>query len=285
MLSEKNSMYQNILSPLNDLIFKKIFGDQSVMGSTGSFLKSVLDIDAEIVDGLTVINPNQQIDHKNDKAGVLDLKLRASGGEILHVEVQVLNMPSIRERIMYYSCKMITEQIEKGDNYTEIKRVISILISDFKLIKDTEMYHDDFSNASLNSCKVFSDLYKIHILELPKLPQKSDGTKLWAWMKFISARNQEDFDMALQENSDIKPAYDKLVTISTDADIRQLADDREKHLRDIRDLMRGAKLEGIEEAQAISEQNSIVVAKQLLRKGLEVDFIENLLKLHRSKFQ
>ena len=39
----------------------------------------------------------------------------------------------------------------------------------------------------------FTDVLEIHTLELEKLPEGEDGTRLYDWAKFIDAESDEEF--------------------------------------------------------------------------------------------
>jgi hypothetical protein len=50
----------------------------------------------------------------------------------------------MRERIIFYLSKLITEQIGKGTDYENIKRGICIVITDYILAPESSVYHDQF---------------------------------------------------------------------------------------------------------------------------------------------
>ena len=47
--------------------------------------------------------------------------------KIIDIEIQVEPEPGIKERIVYYNSKMVTEQIGSGRKYHELKRAINKL--------------------------------------------------------------------------------------------------------------------------------------------------------------
>jgi predicted transposase/invertase (TIGR01784 family) len=84
----------------------------------------------------------------------------------------------MRERLIFYLAKMIMEQIGEGYDYTVIKRVISVVITDFELILKSPAYHHIFRLYDRKHESEFSDLLEVNTLELPKLPKRKDKSKL-----------------------------------------------------------------------------------------------------------
>jgi predicted transposase/invertase (TIGR01784 family) len=123
------------LSPKNDAVFKTIFGDPNNSDILTNFLQSIIDLPPEEYDCLTIVDPNLRHEAVNDKSPVLDIKLKTKSGKAIDIEIQLCNSSCLKERIVYYTSKMITEQISAGDDYKKIKSAITILITDFKLIK------------------------------------------------------------------------------------------------------------------------------------------------------
>ena len=48
--------------------------------------------------------------------------------KIINIEIQVDVKPAMRERIVFYNVRMMTEQLGSGDDYNLIKKTISIVI-------------------------------------------------------------------------------------------------------------------------------------------------------------
>ena len=134
--------YKGKLLPVkSDFVFKLIFGDQENAEILAGFLKSELDIPAEEYDHLTIVNPYVKRQFEDDKEGILDVKVHTKSGYIVHVESQVLSIPEMRERMIFYQSRLVSEQVSEGDEYKKIKRVVSILITDFVMIPESEAYY------------------------------------------------------------------------------------------------------------------------------------------------
>ncbi|MDR3350008.1 MAG: Rpn family recombination-promoting nuclease/putative transposase, partial [Acidaminococcales bacterium] len=199
-------MSKEILSPKNDFIFKLIFGDQRNADVLASFLQAVLDLPKSEYEELSIVDPHLKRESADDKLSVLDVKIHTKSGKVVEVEIQILETPQMRERIVYYAGKMITEQISRGEDYGAIKRVISIVITDYELIKENRKYHNRYRLYDKESGSEFTDILEVNTLELPKVPKRDDRTELFDWLLFLKSEGGEELEMLAKKNPQIKKA-------------------------------------------------------------------------------
>jgi len=261
-----NEKMKNFLSPRGDLIFKLLFGDERNIELLTDFLKSVLRLPADEYDEVTIVDPHLLPEDKGGKLGVLDVKVRTRSKKIIDVEIQILPTPELRERVVYYLAKMITEQVGTGDEFLNIKRVISIIITDFVFIPENDVYHNRYTLRDPETSSEFTDLIEVNTLELTKLPASEDGTELWRWMKFLSAQNKEELDMIAEKSPQLKKAVVRLMELSNDERTRLLQESLQKKEWDNRARERAAKAEGHTEGRA-------EVARLMLVDGMSPDLI------------
>ena len=262
-------MEDGLLSPRSDLVFKLIFGDQRNVDILTAFLKSVLDLPEDEYDRLTIVDPHLKPDFNGDKSGILDIKIHTKSGKIIEAEMQISNIPQMRERIVFYAAKMITEQIGKGGKYNVIKRVISIVITDYRLIPENERYHNRYRLVDPDTGSQFTDLLEVDVLELPKLPG-DDNTELWEWMMFLKSERKEDLSMLEKRNPQIRKAVAVLKELSQDERTRLLYEEREKAWRDEASRIDGAIQEGRQEGR---QENKLENARNFLLLGIPIETI------------
>ena len=261
-----------LLSVKFDLVFKLIFGDQRNTDILASFLKSVLDIPEEEYERITVVDPYVKADYPGDKYGILDLKIHTKNGQIIHTEIQVDPIPEMDERTLYYQSKMITEQLGSGHNYALIKKVVSIIITDYTYvsgsgaIKTSDRYHHQFRYRTGDGIEL-TDIAEINTLELTKLPRKTDETELWNWMRFIETNDEEELDMLATKSPELKKAVGVLKELSADERTRMIAEDREKARRDDASRLDGARKEGREEGKKEGREEGHMDILKLLKSG------------------
>jgi predicted transposase/invertase (TIGR01784 family) len=225
----KTSDGREILLPKNDFLFKLIFGNARNEKLLKSFLRALLDLpDDEF--GVVFLDTRLNPDFVDDKLCVLDIRIKTKTGKQIDVEMQVAGTAGMFERVCVYQAKMLNEQIGEGEWYGNVKKVISIIVADYRFIDggDEKRYHHCYRMHDSVDDTYFGDVEEIHVLELPKLPEDSDETPAWEWGKFIGAESEEDLDMVSAKNEVIKTAVKELYRVSSDADARRLYEMRER---------------------------------------------------------
>jgi predicted transposase/invertase (TIGR01784 family) len=243
----------SILLPKSDLIFKLFFSDERNIELLKDFLKSILDLPDDDYNEITIIDPHLLREHPDDKLGILDVKLTSKTGKVIHLEMQVLPIPHMESRVVFYQAKMIVEQIGSGDDYEKIKRTISIVITDYDFIKGSTKYHQRFLYCAPDDGTIFSNVSEIFVLDLSKLPKEFDGSAVCDWMKFLAAETEAEFDMVAARNPQIEKAVVRLKELSADERTWMLYEAREKERRDNRAREKGA-----------SDNRAVNIAKKLI---------------------
>jgi predicted transposase/invertase (TIGR01784 family) len=182
-----------MISPLYDYVFSEIFGNQKNIDITTSFLKTLLDIPEDEYDRLTVVSPILRKLFRTEKSGVVDLKLSTKSGKIIHIELQVEKRSNMRNRIVYYSSRLIGDQLRWGEDYSELHQVISIVICNHNLLEEEDSYINVYELSNEEN-RAFTNLMRVIILELPKLPETIDRA-VWPWLKFLKCTKKEEYEM------------------------------------------------------------------------------------------
>lgn len=263
-----------LLSPRMDFIFKRIFGDPRNIDILVSFLQAVLDLPDEEYDTVTIVDPFLKKEFPKDKLGILDVHVSTKSGRMVAVEIQILETHEMRERIVYYTSKMITGQMGAGDKYKNIKKVISIVICDYYLVADSDNYHNRYTLYDKDTKSQFTDIFEINALELPKVPHKDDDSELWDWMSFLRAESEVEFSMAAQRNTKVQKAVGVLKELSQDEETRLIYEAREKAWRDEQSRMDGEFEKG--EAIGIEKGESIGIKKR------DMETLRNMIKSNFS---
>ena len=220
------------LLPLtDDYIFKRVFaykGNESVLKD---FLEALLKIE---IKGIKITNPEIIPYEKGEKRGLLDIKAEINDGTMLDVEMQMKNERNTDERATEYMGKMISEQLQVGEDYQNLKKSIVIFITNYNFLKRNS-YHsvgrmkfdktieDEYVNMGYDKeDEVASKYIEVHYIELPKFKKKelSKFTKLDQWM-CIFTQNKEGIMLAEKENKEIKRAINTLDFLSKDPKERE----------------------------------------------------------------
>jgi predicted transposase/invertase (TIGR01784 family) len=239
----------NLMLPKIDFAFKLLFGDQRSKNILADFLKAVLPgLADEEFEELTIADPHLKREFSGDKLEILDVKLRTARGKSIDIEIQISDMPEMRSRISYYLANMVTEQIGMGGYYTDLKQAISIVITDYDFIPESERYHTVYRMLEETEHFPFNDLMEIHVLNLERLPEDEDS-KLGDWLRFLRAEEEEEFKMVAEKNPIINEAYCKLQVMSEDEANRMIYEARLKAQRDEYSRLQGAHADGWKEGR------------------------------------
>ena len=220
-------MKKELLSPVNDHVFKRVFGKH--LRVLAGFLSAVLDMPLSAAD-IRVLDPNFRAERDDDKLGVLDVKVETRHG-VIDVEVQVQPHLHLKKRLLYYTARMFAEQIAKGQNYGSLTRAVSIMIVDFEFVKTDSAFHHRYRLYDRQNEVEYSDSLEINILEIPKA-REDDSSPVSAWLRFFAAQTEDEFMRLAQNNSAMEEAWGVIKELSADERERLLAEDREKTRRD-----------------------------------------------------
>jgi predicted transposase/invertase (TIGR01784 family) len=189
-----------------------------------AFLKAVLDLDDADCQSLRIVDPHLGRRWRQDKMGVVDIRINTTSGKVFHVEVQVAPDSDFIPRSMYYQGRQIVDQLDAGDPYRKIQRTVTITILNYVLLKDEppDQYKNVYCFLNTRSHKAFTDLQEFVILELPKLPEDDDGTALWPWLKYFKCKTMEELEMLATKYPEVTQAVQQVRRMSSP--IRALRD-------------------------------------------------------------
>jgi predicted transposase/invertase (TIGR01784 family) len=254
-------MPKSILPPKSNTIFQLLLGDPRNIALLADFLKSVLEIPEDEYRDIVIVNPNLPREYPDKKLGIVDLQVKTSSGQIVHIEIQCDPVAAMRDRLVFYDSSMIAGQIHPGEEFKSLNRVVSILITDYVLISKSPPYHHRFTLYDPDASVEFTDLLEIRTLELPKLPETAD-VYLWHWLKFFCAETLEELEMVAKASPAIKKAAARVLKLSKDERARLLYE-YEMKARDYElGRLHYAMEEGLEKGR---EEGMITVARNLLK--------------------
>lgn len=266
------------VKPLNDFIFKKIFGEKGNEDILISFINAVLKrtnkesiIEIEIID-------NKQLTKEviNDKTGIIDVRARTSKGENIDIEVQLTDQGNMDKRTLFYWGKMYLQNIKQGEDYTSLEKVITINILDFDYLK-TESYQSSFHLwEDIEKDYMLTDMVEIHFLELPKFRRKQNknykNNAIERWLAFL----EKDIPEAtLKELMDLEPAIEKaekrIEYLSSDEETMNTYWERERSLHERANMINSAEQRGKEEGINLTKK-----VFKLAAKGEPISNIANI---------
>ncbi len=270
------------INPLNDFVFKKIFGEKGRERELIAFLNSILykTLTFPIAEITILENKELTKDLLNDKQGVIDIRAKLTDGTIINIEIQLDNHNNMEKRTVFYWSKLYVGGLKKGENYQKLPKVITINILDFNLLGTTDFHSTFHLWEDGEKDYMLTDILEIHFIEYPKF-KKLIGNNymnnpLSMWLTLL----QKDIDeQVIKEMVKLEPAMvyveETIDYISSTPEMIELYEAREK-----------ARLDHINMMDSAIENKAIEIAKNLLdvlddniialKTGLPVDQVQKL---------
>lgn len=134
-------MGKTLLNPRMDGVFKLIFGNIHNMDILGSFLRAVLDVSPEDLGKLIILDPFLRTERIDGKVSIPDILAASENGMIIIVEMQCKKYPDMEKRIMHYISNAYLNQIQEGQSYSDLKKVVAIVIMNYIYLRNQTILH------------------------------------------------------------------------------------------------------------------------------------------------
>ena len=267
------------VKPLNDFIFKKIFGEKGNEDILIAFINAVLKrtkkekiVELEIID-------NKQLSKELilDKTGIIDVRAKTSKGENIDIEVQLTDQGNMDKRTLFYWGKMYLENIKQGQDYTNLEKVITINILDFEFL-GTESYQSSFHLwEDIEKDYMLTDVIEIHFLELPKFRKKKDKdykeNDIERWLMFLEKDISETTLKELMSmDTAIEKAEQKIEYLSSDEETMRIYYERERSLHERANMISSAEERG-------DLKRAKIAIRNMLSKGMSKELISDMLEV------
>ena len=264
-MSEK----RKFLPAKRDVLFKAMFGDEKNTKLLRGLLSAILKLDEAEFETLVILDP-QIKGHPEDKGCIFDVRVNTTKGKTLDVEVQLEKIEAMEERIAFYNAKMFASQIVRGQDYTQLEKAISIIITDFAWIDCPECINEFSLYNPKNNC-LFTDIISIYTLELPKIPDNYNDL-VYDWLRLINATKAEDLRPLMSKDPILREAVDMLLELNEDEQIRLHEEAVEKLRRD-----------AVARENFVRDQGRREIAHNLVELGLPVQDIQKATGLSQDE--
>ena len=155
------------ISPRVDIAFKKIFGVEENKDLLISLINSIVDPDDKVAE-VTLLNPYNPKNFKQDKLSILDVKAKGKDGKRYNIEIQISDEADYDKRALYYWAKLYTEQLKAAEDYSSLCKAIGIHILNFTSILHVDKYHNVFHIREKDSNLLYFKDLELHTNELKK---------------------------------------------------------------------------------------------------------------------
>ena len=280
------------ISPRVDVAFKKIFGVEENKDLLISLINSIVGKEDQVLD-ITLLNPYNPQNFRQDKLSILDIKAKGIDGKRFNIEIQISDEADYDKRALYYWAKLYTEQLKVAQDYSTLAKAIGIHILNFTSIPESENYHNVFHiTEKENGFAYFKDL-ELHTIELNKFTCDSSEelqdivaktrNALDMWLTFLTRHDLLKADKLPKEldNDKLKKALKVLDVLNFSEEERELYEDHLKWLRieanTLKKTAEKAKEEGIAEGiEKGIEKRNIEVAINMIKQKLDNKLISSV---------
>jgi len=290
-----------------DYAFKRIFGHEKNKKLLIALLNDVMKLShkRKIVN-VELINPFNIKNFDSDKENILDIKAKDNFGKNYDIEVQIDVFISYPKRILFYACKMYSEQIKEGESYTKLKPVISISFLDGILFRGNNRYSNRFTLKNDENDLYLTEDISFFVFELYKFNLSIDELKtpIDEWLYLIKHSSEIDIDNPPNfKFIPIKEILKELEIMNKTELERQQYEDRLKAKCDAatikeerrivrkkavrhgmrKGLKKGLKLGQEEGRKEGRKEAALKIARNLLKEGLSIDYIKKITGLKEEE--
>jgi len=280
------------ISPRVDLAFKKIFGVEENKDLLISLINSIVGQDDQVED-ITLLNPYNPKNFRQDKLSILDIKAKGIDGKRFNIEIQISDEADYDKQALYYWAKLYTEQLKTAQDYSTLSKAIGIHILNFTSIPQAQNYHNVFHiTEKENGFAYFKDL-ELHTIELNKFTSDSSEelqdivaktrNALDIWLAFLTRHDLLKADKLPKEldNDKLKKALKVLDVLNFSEEERELYEDHLKWLRIEANTLKKTTEKALAEGISIGEARSIEkTALNMLKQKIDDKLISSVTGLN-----
>ena len=281
------------ISPRVDIAFKKIFGVEENKDLLISLINSIVGQEDQVAE-VTLLNPYNPKNFRQDKLSILDIKAKGENGQRFNIEIQISDEADYDKRALYYWAKLYTEQLKVAEDYSLLSKAIGIHILNFTSIPDVDKYHNVFHITEKESGLLYFRDLELHTIELKKFSQDAREelnemvarvkNSLDMWVAFLTRHdllNREHLPPALNDPA-LKKALGVLDIMNFGEEEREAYEEHLKWLRIEANTLKKYEAKGFQEGKA---ERNIEIALNMLKKGISVDTICEVTGLSSSELE
>ncbi len=180
------------INPKIDLAFKKIFGSSETKDILINFLNAILYEAQPVIEDLEIIESPPGNKAFGVQETQLDVKATINGDRIALVEIQLINVPSFGNRVLYNAAKSYSLQLTGEERYERLKTVISLKIADFEMFENQPDFMSRFVFKEKEQQFECPDTeIELVFIELPKFTKQLAELETTAekWIYFLKNTN------------------------------------------------------------------------------------------------
>ncbi|GHV36586.1 transposase [Clostridia bacterium] len=301
-MNDIESNIPELLPPLSDVVFSKIFESVDVSGvALKGIINAVLkDSNLPLIDEIVSIrSQSTQLGEVSARGCRIDVLAKDAEGQIFSIEVQLERVITINDRVLFNFGHIIQNEVPKGARYEAFPKITMINI----LGKDVRPEHPHFHHqaAVLYTDAPYepaTDNLAIHDIELPKFRAQleREGKKLldenplalWLYVLDEGYKNPKFMEGVAQMDEGIRDFASRYNIVASDKELRHTYHNWLVGQMDRASELFQAEKKGRQEGEAKGKaegkaegatHRSLEIARALLSDGMSVEKVAALTKL------
>jgi len=243
----ENDIANKIYNPMNDVLFKFIFGKDERKNITIDLLNAILNrTGKQAIKDIQFKNSEIVPYYEDDKLTRLDIFCITEDETKIDVEVQLINKKDMERRSLFYWSQMYLMGLNKGDDYITLNPAITINILGHKIFPN-EPLHSMYSIYNIETGRRLNEDLELHFLEVPKFQKKPivEMTRIERWLAYFSNKlNTEEMEELAMSDATIKKAVNDTDIFMMDFEERLKYINRQMAIMDYNTDMRVSREEG-----------------------------------------
>ena len=277
----ENDIANKRYNPMNDVLFKFIFGRDERKNITIDLLNAILNRSGKrAIQEIQFKNSEIVPFYEDDKLTRLDIFCITEDETKIDVEVQIINKKDMERRSLYYWSQMYLMGLNKGAKYRTLNPAITINILSYTIFPG-EPTHSMYSIYNIETGRRLNEDMELHFLEVPKFRKKpiSKMTQIERWLAYFSNKlNNKEMEELVMSDATIKTAVQDTGLFMQDIEERLKYINRQMAIMDYNSDMDGAREEGREEM-------ATTIAMNMLRNNEPVNKIVEYTSLTTERIQ
>ena len=253
----ENDIAHKRYNPMNDVLFKFIFGRDERKNITLDLLNAILNrTGKKAIKDIHFKNSEIVPYYEGDKLTRLDIFCITEDETKIDVEVQLINKKDMERRSLFYWSQMYLMGLHKGEDYITLNPAITINIMGHEIFPN-EPLHSMYSIYNIETGRRLNEDLELHFIEVPKFQKKPIGemTRMERWLAYFSNKlNTEEMEELAMSDAAIKKAVNDTDIFMMDFEERLKYINRQMAIMDYNTDMRVSREEGRAEGRTEGEK-------------------------------
>ena len=261
MSEPKNNLF---LDPMSDIFTATLWSAPKNEHLLRSFINGVrTDAGMTPIVQATVLNPFNIKEFVASKGIILDVRAKDEHNLMYDIEVQTSNHPAFPNRILDYWSETFVAQLKSGLDYTELRQVISIILTSFPIFRQLENIHNIFQiTAKEDPSFVLTDAFQMHFLRIAEVNEQNAHKlaclcrDLRDWVLFFAyggKLTEAEMSNLTDNNPIILEAYQEMQRFYANPETHEKALAHRRFIIDYNLGMSSSKAEGLAEGLAVGK--------------------------------